>query len=786
MVRFVMKGGVWKNTEDEILKAAVMKYGKNQWARISSLLVRKSAHQCKARWYEWLDPSIKKTEWTREEEEKLLHLAKLMPTQWRTIAPLVGRTATQCLEHYNKLLDAAQAKDGETTAAKDDPRKLRPGEIDPQPESKPARPDPVDMDEDEKEMLSEARARLANTRGKKAKRKAREKQLDEARRLAQLQKRRELKAAGIASSTLKRKREGEMDYNAEIPFYRKAPAGFFDVPTFEARKREGPFQQQSLQKLEGGRRDDEEEKKRKDDARKQKAKEQKDLPAAIMAINKLINPQVARKRAKLALPSPQISERELEEISRISEEAAEFDRQAHASAGKPTAALLENYYSGSSSVPGSAASATPMRTPLRTPVAKDSVMAEAENLARLTQAQTPLAGGENQPLNPSDFQGATPRRQEMRTPNVLAATVAATPGRAGAFAAATPSATPVRDGLSINAGGNREPTAAEERARRAALKHDLETKLGALPAPKNAFRVSLVEPEAEAPEDHGPEDAADKAAREERELKRREAELRERCSLAMRRGLARPTSAAAYDVPEVDEEEGSSLSPDRLIDVELARVLAFELAHFPPPGFSGDIPEPPEVAGRPPTAAELRDANDLVERELREMRSRALVPYPPDDETFAAAWAEGAESVVFDPASARWVDERELDDAGRVRALKHMIDAQWRRDDDEAARVAKSERRTHVVHAGYLARASSLATAIEKHQADLEQATLELTCFEDLRRAELAGIPQRIKALNDNIQRQTRREDQLQQRYAELVDRLRALQVTAGGSATPS
>ncbi len=47
---------------------------------------------------------------------------------------------------------------------RDDPRRLRPGEIDPNPESKPARPDAVDMDEDEKEMLSEARARLANTR----------------------------------------------------------------------------------------------------------------------------------------------------------------------------------------------------------------------------------------------------------------------------------------------------------------------------------------------------------------------------------------------------------------------------------------------------------------------------------------------------------------------------------------------------------------------------------------------------------------------------------------------
>lgn len=90
--------------QDEILKAAVMKYGKNQWSRIASLLHRKSAKQCKARWFEWLDPSIKKTEWSREEDEKLLHLAKLMPTQWRTIAPIIGRTAAQCLERYEYLL----------------------------------------------------------------------------------------------------------------------------------------------------------------------------------------------------------------------------------------------------------------------------------------------------------------------------------------------------------------------------------------------------------------------------------------------------------------------------------------------------------------------------------------------------------------------------------------------------------------------------------------------------------------------------------------------------------
>lgn len=43
------------------------------------------------------------------------------------------------------LSDKAQQKEGEID---DDPRRLRPGEIDPNPETKPARPDPVDMDED--------------------------------------------------------------------------------------------------------------------------------------------------------------------------------------------------------------------------------------------------------------------------------------------------------------------------------------------------------------------------------------------------------------------------------------------------------------------------------------------------------------------------------------------------------------------------------------------------------------------------------------------------------------
>lgn len=36
-------------------------------------------------------------------------------------------------------------------------------------------------------------------------------------------------------------------------------------------------------------------------------------------------------------------------------------------------------------------------------------MAQAENLARLTAAQTPLMGGDNPELNPTDFAGIQPK-----------------------------------------------------------------------------------------------------------------------------------------------------------------------------------------------------------------------------------------------------------------------------------------------------------------------------------------------------------------------------------------
>ncbi|GMG37528.1 unnamed protein product [Ambrosiozyma monospora] len=79
-------------------------------------------------------------------------------------------------------------------------------------------------------MLSEAKARLANTQGKKAKRKARERMIAESRRIALLQRRRELKQVGInAKIKHKKKFKGETDYNAEIAFQRTPGEGPYDV-----------------------------------------------------------------------------------------------------------------------------------------------------------------------------------------------------------------------------------------------------------------------------------------------------------------------------------------------------------------------------------------------------------------------------------------------------------------------------------------------------------------------------------------------------------------------------
>ncbi|PCH39574.1 hypothetical protein WOLCODRAFT_129419 [Wolfiporia cocos MD-104 SS10] len=805
MVRIIIKGGVWKNTEDEVLKAAIAKYGKNQWARISSLLVRKTPKQCKARWYEWLDPSIKKTEWSKEEDEKLLHLAKLMPTQWRTIAPIVGRTATQCLERYQKLLDEAEAKEneelglagpgGEAGPSADDVRKLRPGEIDPDPETKPARPDPIDMDEDEKEMLSEARARLANTQGKKAKRKARERQLEEARRLAVLQKKRELKAAGIIMRH-KTKKKG-MDYNADIPFEKKPAPGFYDTSDEQARATTAPVGQ-SLRRLENKRKpDDEAEERRKRQRRAANGKEGGDAPhqtkfvaARDAQIQKLKEAESIGRRRKLELPAAQVGEAELEEIVKIGQ-AGENAKALVAGGSEASGHLLSDYEG--------LEKARMARTP-RTAPQHDNVMSEARNLRNMTIAQTPLLGEENTPLHAdpaggTGFEGATPRRQVAFTPNPLAtplhaggADSSATPRDVAATPGSTLMRTPMHDTLSINAEDRFSSigdTPREHRMRMSSAKRALKEGFMSLPKPENNFELLVPEDEeteeAEADGHIEEEDAGDRDARLKRLREEEERKALARRSQVVQRGLPRPANIDVQRLLQdlsLEQGEPSQLAAaESLVHAELVSLLRHDTIAHPIPGTTHpgstastyEIPPDDSIATAKSIIhdelAAVLGYPDANEEQLRQGIT-ALTTLEETDETLS--WAHTRQKLAYDPSTKTWVDPASLSAEARAAGYAALLEERRAEMAKEASRAAKSEKKLNITLGGYQARSKALAARITTAFEEMRKVRTDYEAFARLRTNENAMGPARLSALREEVERLERRERVLQERYAEL------------------
>jgi pre-mRNA-splicing factor CDC5/CEF1 len=193
-MRIVLKGGLWKSTEDEILKAAVMKYGIYEWQRISSLLPRKTTAQVKSRWFDYLQYSNISQPFTQQEDMKLLELAKSYPSQWKTISSFMNRPAQQCIDRFNEL-----TMDVEGKGEKDD--LIGPAES---MEHLPAMAvgSSAEYAEDELNMVEEAKSRLTNTFGKKGARLARKRELDIQRQKQYIQAQRDLRSIGIDMSGL--------------------------------------------------------------------------------------------------------------------------------------------------------------------------------------------------------------------------------------------------------------------------------------------------------------------------------------------------------------------------------------------------------------------------------------------------------------------------------------------------------------------------------------------------------------------------------------------------------
>ncbi|KAM7540285.1 hypothetical protein Aperf_G00000045409 [Anoplocephala perfoliata] len=807
MPRINIKGGVWRNTEDEILKAAVMKYGKNQWARIASLLHRKSDKQCKARWYEWLDPSVKKTEWSREEDEKLLHLAKLMPTQWRTIAPIVGRTANQCLERYEYLLDKAQNID---MSSRDDPRRLRPGEIDPTPETKPARPDPVDMDEDELEMLSEARARLANTQGKKAKRKARERQLEIARRMAMMQKRRELRAAGLASTIAPLVSKNVfIDYNREIPFEKQPPKGFHDTSREFPEPKPINFDRLRLGDIEKEPFMEREKRERKKDIEKQKRRLESDLPAALLAREK-DNGEPTVKRSKLVLPAPQISDQELENLVKMGhagENAIRMALEDSRSDATATQTLLSDYGRGAEST-----FATPLHLIAKTPLVEtDSVIQEAQNILALQQVQTPLKGGENTELSTGvvNIVGATPQARHLPTPNILLRSqltantpfrtpqVAATPGGPGDPLTGQ---TPRRDFLNINEGDFAEAPQSMNAA-------SLHKKLARLPQPKNNFEISMPdEEEAEASlseQVEGSEGTSGRVA-DQAEVDRAAAEARAAAadaawakrSHALQRGLPRPTAVNNGVLrPPAEEASLTDLQKaEELIKQEMLTMLHYDSLHNPPPNLLADLSRNSEGKLLSATAQQkhLQQLNAAHEAFLRDSEyeefddaalAEAAAAIKEEEavvragmghgevsgEAYSRVWEECLSQVLHLPQHHRFTRANLVPKQERLNAAEKRLEVLRGLMADEAKKAARQEKKLAILLGGYQNRAQALTKAIQESVSQIEQSQIELSSLEHLRQQEIGAIVRRTESLQIDVDRQRSREAELQKAYAQLA-----------------
>lgn len=693
----------------------------NQWARISSLLVRKTPKQCKARWYEWLDPSIKKIEWSREEDEKLLHMAKLMPTQWRTIAPIVGRTATQCLERYQQLLDDADAHESglglagpgaEAGPSADQVLKLRPGEIDPDPESRPAKPDPVDMDEDEKEMLSEARARLANTEGKKAKRKARERALDEARRLSTLQKRRELRAAGIVGKG--RDKAKGIDYNAEIPFEKQPLPGFYDTSAEAAKTYEEPMRRTLLQMEPGPQPTDEEAKRKRDKAMNKPSRHEE-------ALRRMQEADKVSKRRKLMLPHAQVSEADMEQIIKLGH------------AGEEARALVEH---GESATEGLLGTYTPIErpapdaTPARAPVA-DALVREARELHARTVTQTPLLGDENVPM-PSTARPSEP--------------------------ASTPAATPYRDALGLN-DGSATPRDAKMQARIA--KRQLAARLAALPAPKNDFDIVVDEPPVPEPIVH--DDVEEDAAVRDARLAQEASEERERAwarrTQVVQRALPRPVDVNPHQLEVLLASlRASDDEAQRLVDHEVVQLMAQDARVFPLPGSRNVGGQTSALWPVPDTY--LAQARALVEAETL----HATEPSEPVD--MPEAWAPDGTRVFRDTLS------REA----YIQGAQQRLEVLRTKMNDAATQALKSEKLLSKLLGGYQARSRRLGGQVTEAAAKHADMSVRISALERLASSEPAAGQERLERIAADVARLSAIERMAQGEHKELQEQRAAAQ----------